>query len=348
MGHYGTRAPYRYAPYAVAAGYLYNKWKGGSKTGLGDKTGRPFSMTGTMTKRRTTGDSGTTTQFDKKRQYTKKRMPKRQRRKWVRFVKKVKAVADSQIRMKNLVLNSQAVASMSGTQPQNWCAVHLYAANGSNDGTVGEPSEAGTLDLRRLINADPELSNAKSAQIHMKSAVIDITMTNLLLNNETTQTGSNTLEVDVYKLVYGRNDKDVASLEACLTQGALITDPMSGSEGSITSRGVTPFDLSGFISTGKIKILSKTKYLISPGQCATLLHRDPKNRYVDMQDIPITGDATDFTYKNHTVSYMFVAKVIGAIATGTTPKLNVRCTRSYHYKTQVRELNTFQQSYVSY
>lgn len=304
--------------------------------------------TRTQTQRTTVQDSGITSQFDKKQQYRKKRMPKRKRRKWVRFVKKVKAVADSQIRMKSFVLNSQAVATMTGAQPQNWCAVHLYGANGTNDGLVGEPSEAGTIDLRRLINVDPELFNAKSAQINMKSAVLDITMTNLLLNNETTQTGSNTLEVDVYKLVYGRNDKDVASLEACLTAGTLMTDPMSGSEGAITSRGITPFDLSGFISAGKIKILSKTKYLISPGQCATLLHRDPKNRYVDMQDIPITGDPTDFTYKNHTITYMFVAKVIGAIATGTTPKLNVRCTRSYHYKTLVRELNTFQQSYVSY
>lgn len=306
---------------------------------IGKQIKRIVGGTTTRTGRKTTKENTVTVQHDIAQQYRKRRMPRRKRRRWVKFVKKVTAVADAQKHVRSILLNSSADAALAGST-QAWAAVHLYGGSGIAD---TDANETGCRDLLRICGQDAEIYSAgKAAKLRMESANLDMTFTN---------DSNHTIEVDVYKIVYGYNEKDMSSFGDIVNSGEAFTGVLNATNILLTSRGATPFSLGGLISAGKVKILNKKKYLMSAGQSATLQHRDAKNRWVDCQDLQ-PGDmtdssVTDFTYKRHTVTFLFIAKFTNPI-TEYAGTLKVRASRAYNYKIEPRIQNQFFNELIAY
>lgn len=333
----------------VRTGYrMYRAARTGYK--MGKMLKRAWSGSDTQTKKRykSGGGGGVTVQHDVNTQYRKKRMPRRKVKKWRKFVKKVEAVSDKLKKLRSVVLNSGVQCDIVGAN-QDWAIVHLYGGSGVQENPLFT-KETGTRDLVRIIEKDDEIGDTvpgglnTAASVHFESAVLDLTFSN---------NSSELMEVDVYKVVYGYNEKDMSSFAQIIASGQMFSSSIApgGTTCTLDKRGVTPFSLGGLISAGKVKILSKRKYLLGAGQAATLQHRDPRNRWASVNDLVqnFNGDpsVSDFTYKKFTVSFLFVAKFMNAGAEDAG-SLVVRATRSYNYKIETRPQNTYYNEYITY
>lgn len=210
-----------------------------------------------------------TTQYDARRLYRYKRMPRRKRRAWVRFTRKVKAVTNL---LANQYLSYTSTANQSpsaGSQAFGYAL--LYGVNGVTPGH-------GNDDLFKIY---PDLGFAAIEQfkLHFKSATLDAEW-----STPTTNTSSVTL--DIYEVMCR---KDIAAstannLSDLFFEGiaALSPTPGSGFVLSATQVGVTPFMSKLFCQN--VKILSKTRVLMSPGQTCHREVRDPKNRTIQWTD----------------------------------------------------------------
>lgn len=284
-------------------------------------TKRPRSSpTGTRTKRRRTQEKAVTQQHDYSTQYKKSYMPRRKKRQWRKFVKKVDAVGQKLLGLKTVLNNDNFELTISGAG-QNYGLYHLYGTRGFNGGT-----ELGCSDLYEIYLKDPDLRTAlgftQFGSMQFRSATIDITMTN---------TGIDGLEVDVYKIKYGPGEKSYDSWRSAITQFEGTQESIDGSADKITllSRGATPFHVGGLMSILNAKILWKKKFIIGSNQSAFFQHRDAGNHYIKIHDIQESSD--DFTHKNLTTTYLFIAKAPAA-GNESSNKLKVAATRTYTYK----------------
>lgn len=271
-------------------------------------------------------DSVVTTQYDTKMQYRRKRMPKFKRRQWKNFVKKVSAVSLRGIGIRTVLFNENVVvAPVLGANEQTFAVVHLYGANGVN--TV---NEFGARDLRQIFVNDTAAETGTKWCFF--NGVIDITMTNV--------DEFNTLEIDVYKIMYGRSDNPTANLSGPLTNVIYETDPIAGgnTQISISRRGATPFDLSDIAMLTKWRVMTKRKYILSPGQIATYQHRDNRNKWMTSYDLDPNSSrgTTDFTCK-YTTTFLVVAKANNPNA--TTANFRLAATRNYRYKIHAQNVN---------
>lgn len=278
------------------------------------------------------GETAVTNQRDYTTQYRKKRMPRRKRKVWRKFVRKVSAVSDRLKGAKTVLFNDEIRIAYGGiTAGQGWGIMHLYGRNGTNVTNV----ENGSADLAEIYNNDPEMKDnfsgalvASNGYVKFMNAVIDITMYN---------PGSQTAEVDVYKIVYGPNEKQYSSFSQANQDYELTQQNISngGASGTIqlTTRGATPFNLGFLQSMLCSKIIWKKKFLIAAGQSVFFQHRDPKNRYIKTKDM--LGVDTDLTYRGATCSYLFIVKEVNAATNDYT--LRVGATRSYSYKCELKQ-----------
>lgn len=283
---------------------------------------------GTMTGTRTSGNSGqgVTTQHDVTQQYRKKRMPRRKRRAWKKFVKKVHAVADTGIGLRTVLFNELAFLALPPSG-QQWGSVLLYGNGGSDTG-----NENGCEDLQRIFNNDPEWGNTQRA--YFKSACLDITMVNNLPAEPVADTVY-TMEVDVYKVYFRQVEDDLPNLTSVLSfsTGEVGTISGGGSDITMNTRGATPFALGQFLRRSGMTIINKKKFLIAGGQAATYQHRDPKNRWVAGSDVARVNN--EMCLKRTTVGFFIVAKAVDPTAENT---LSVRNTRTYTYKVDKKEV----------
>lgn len=270
-------------------------------------------------------DNFTTNQYDTRTVYRKKSMPRKKKRVWRKFVKKVNSVGTQLIGRRTVLFNDFIVIGTEiaeNYQGVGW--IHLYGANGVN--TSGE--ELGARDLRQIKQNDSEI--LPDSNVMMLNGVIDITMLN---------TDISTLEVDVYKIVYGKSDQPFANFRACIDAVAQLPINGLGQNLTIEDRGATPWDIPTVLSYLKAKILYKRKYLLGAGQSATYQHREPKNfkiKGADMDPSAIRGDL-DFT-SGYTTTFMIVSRNLSSSA--LTAKLRVGATRNYRYKVLPSSVNT--------
>lgn len=288
--------------YFRTAKNMYNLGKGTYDFVKGTYRGRVPAITRATRGKRGTHGVGVTTQFDKKTVYVKRRMPRRRRRQWAKFSRKVRAVNLKTLGTDQAILNSQAFINMLPTQDiwatQMYVPVHLYGRHGSftyNGTLYPYVDELGTGDLYKLFVTDYSYSGTQ--KILMKSAILDVTFNN-------TSTSGASLEVDAYEIGYWAEDKIDYTSFVEAQDAALANTPGSL---SLTNRGVTLFDLP-LLSRNGMKIYKKTKYILSPGQAATYQIRDPKNRVIDMYRLRETD--TKFMFKGMTRTVILVAKGI--------------------------------------
>jgi len=347
------RSPYNLRTRPLVSRNVTRNMQGVARAARVRMARRMGSMTATTTRNRSYAPRGVTSQRDSTLIYRKKSMPRRRRKRWVNFVRKVIAADNKQIGTKTLVYNGSTDLETFGDQQQNIGACHLYAASPLDD--VSAVNEIGLKDLRTMLAQDPETQNPTD-KVMFASAVLDITMTNtspqITLPNEDTQRPP--LEVDVYDIIY-RKESDWQSLTELFNQTLNETNAItSGGTQSlnILARGWTPFDATQALATTGIKILRKTKYFIPYLDSVTYQVRDPRNRSLTRSDVYNTSKTRGYLAPKGraTRTILIVSKPVAGLAPNDpllqTSNLRVGATRKYSYKimqtNQDKRFYTFQ------
>lgn len=307
------------------------------RTGLG-VAGR---MAGSYIKNRyfnkkSSPETGITAQYDKVTQYSRKSMPKRKKRQWKKFVKKVTAVVDKSLGTRTVVFNTnEAAQSIAGLQA--WACAALYGIHGTNDGN----GRVGFRDVFRLCNKDDDIMTTNSAGINPSkitfgSAVIDVTMRN---------GGTTAIEVDLYECIVRTDNTKTADFITTLLDAVTETNSIPGAPTglAISSRGTTLFDFPNAISMDKIQVFKKRKYFLPVGNTATFQHRDPRNHHFNASTFDF-GPNSNSSYGQRGMTKLFLVcakEIIGQDSAGIN--LNFGVTRKYSYT-----INSNQRSFDSY
>lgn len=272
---------------------------------------------------------GVTANFDAKTVYRRKRMPKRKRKIWKKFVRKVKAAISDRGTCQFVMNGSNSYlvdAATAGINRQMVQCVHLYGKNGFGHNA----DEIGASDLQQitadlLASSDPGVDDTTKFQV--KSAVLDVTVTNETLPGATYE-GS--LEVDVYHIVYPGKKQNVAVglkpvFQLAYNETEIIT--VGGARVEIEDRGATPFNLGQAMSLTGLKIVNKKKYFLGKGQSFTYQIRDPKNRIANIAEI---NDKQTFYKNGWTQTLMIIAKPLASVAVEDTFSLLTGATRTFN------------------
>lgn len=240
-------------------------------------------------------------QHDIRTDYRRKRMPIKKRKRWVGFVKKVRAVefkdhaSNHVVRAYKSPVFTVTHSGKANQGYQNMTNVGLYGVStGLEDSTV-------TGDMLDIWQEWKGKANPTSdgQKLCFTSAVTDIYVTN---------TGTNTMILDVYESVIKKDLPNTINLfsdsPAAAMPNASATDILLPSNYA----GVTPFQLPYY--TKYCKILKKTKHVISPGQCITWQHRDPKNHVFKGNDFDVAGGYT-------MAGKAYLTRIWTLVATGT-------------------------------
>lgn len=285
-----------------------------------------YSKVFTKKKKSVTTGTGVTTQLDAKTIYRKKRMPRRQRKRWSNFKNKVKAAQDDRgtTSITFSDQNNQYITdTVAGYRRNLLQAVHL---SGTNGGLYSY--ELGSQDLLRIVTNDDYVNDNESGKFTMKSAIMDVTITNPTPSGENQYHGA--LEVDLYEISYGKKRPNMDSITAIWNQGIGNTTAAIAAypKATIAYRGVSPFEMCESMSVGGMKILKKTKYFISEGHSVSYQMRDPRNTVYNVSDIknPQVG-----YIGKRTRTILLVAKPVDVIADNTIFNLLTKTSRHYKY-----------------
>lgn len=282
-------------------------------------------------KGRNTIGVGVTNEYQRQGVYRKKKMNKYKKRKYKKFYRKVTGVINKSLGAQTILMN-KALTRTNVANEQSFMHLCMYGKNG-----VDSIAEAGNTALATFLK--PGIF-AKNAKVIIDTAIMDLTFTN-------TSTGANqtTLEVDIYDIVYHKSsDYRGDKIEDAIVAGQDLPNVISGAASGIRifDRGATPFELPLMISTAKMKILSKKKYMLSPGQSFTYQNRESKHFQLDMNEVfngqtGATPTATGYILPGRTRSTFVIFKpVAGSQAlTGT-----LACGATFKYLYRVLEAST--------
>lgn len=330
-----SRGPKRFNPWNI-------KGITSALVGQALKYGVPATQTYYNNKKKSEYKSGVTTQHDSKLQYRKKRMPKRKRKQWKNFVRKVQAVNLKDRGLVTAVYNTSVTNSTASEFGQVVSAIHLYGFR-----SAASASEPGCNDIGFMMSADAqmrgdnvlarpvavdtdvtEINKYATEKIQLESAILDYTFTN---------TSNSTIEVDVYLINYRKTNKanfnllyDVFNTAQSSSFAGLVSGGATTFETvcDIDQRGVTPFELGKAISMGNMQIISKRKYVVSAGQAFTGQIRDNKNRWLSVADF--YASQNNYKYSDWTQSLLFITKPV-LFVEGNPTTVRIGVTRTYKY-----------------
>lgn len=307
--------------------------------------GQAYRRYSRLKQRRFSAGRGVTNQYDRTNVYRKKRMPAKKRRRWKKFVQKVRAVENSTLGTRTRVYNQRIeIQQGSGgtgsvTAKQLCRSVCLY---GNNDRSASDLAIT-RRDLNNIVMSDSDIQ--KSGKIQMASGIFDMTLQNRSVDATGSEMG---VELDVYLITARKRfqykdsttpgNYSNTTLEGVLAESANVMDPLAtATTYKITDMGTTPFDFTSALSSFGIKIHSKKKYFLPYGNTMTYQIRDPKNRQF-MKDA--VDDVGGSNYPGSTKHLLLIAK--GLPGSSTNPgdgipnvysvNLALGLTRKYAYK----------------
>lgn len=307
------------------------------------------TVRGMFQRPRITSGQGVTAQYDRKVVYTKKTMPRAKRKRWVSFLRKNIAADMKWLGTKTFLFN-HTIQGVIGPGAQDIRCVHLYGQNASAGSVANtQVAEIGFRDLQRLADSivvtpgDTVRGGVPSSKAIFGSAILDVTFYcapngRISTDPTTPQGGGLPMEVDVYEIVYRKDTKDpaVEGVRRMYELGLPNQDaaqPDTAGSPTFLTRGWTPFDAPQVLSQYGVKILKKTKFVLSVGQSATYQVRDPKNRIFDVQDM---RQNKGFARKGYTRTLIFLYKVLpGSQADpgiAESGRIVIGATRKYMYK----------------
>lgn len=222
-----------------------------------------FSGTKTRSIKGSVNPSTVTTQHDVSTRYRRKPMPKRRRKRWVRFSKRVRHV----------MLQSQPL--------QSYCiddsgAVKAIAADTQvTDGQMLGATQATANDelLQIFRAAYGSILNAATVDkysLFLKSLCLDVQIT--------CTSATKGCVVDIYHLIARGPAADPERIDIQYTNAFAEQSSLSVGTVSSTNPSTTPFQNGPFLTMWKI--LKKTQVVLGVGQSTTVQMRIPYNRYL--------------------------------------------------------------------
>lgn len=323
----------------------------GIRRGVRNMQRQGRSMTLSRRRYRPRGSTGVTTQHDSKFIYAKRNMPRRKKRVWKRFMKKVHAISEKELGTRSVVFNTSQSSTITNDTLQVLQAITLYG-NSSTASYNNDLRNIGNLENTGNPTATDDATIDDTTKFLFQSGVLDITIANRSVKN--VDVGGNTveeaaseakLEVDLYEIIVRKNARDATgnfnSLLSLIQDGELAKTiagaaTLGGQGMDLDLRGVTPFDLPMSLSRFGIKILKKTKYFIPNGDTVTYQMRDP-GRHVFARRELTQGEG--FNYPGVTRCVLLVGKLIPGLTVGSLPgyykaRITTGMTRKYMYKVE--------------
>jgi hypothetical protein len=323
----------------------------------------------------TGGGKGVTQEHDRQTIYRRRRMPKRKRRRWIRFVKKVKAVDERQLGKNTVLLNSLVTRRSGTTSKQTIIGFNLYGAGAEDPYRwLGDMGEIG----RRILNLNADQTWVKgesvgeSTQVKFTSGVLDLTIRNVSQLDSGALDTNAVLEVDIYEIYgnrrfsYGSSTTEYAPdnwrllFDADSNREVGIYDRVAATAGTQiepTDRGATPFEFGTAIRQYGIKIAKKTKVYLRPGSVFTYQARDPKAHTFNLHRLNTfyNGTAANMVYGFNipkvTKHIVFFAKLVPGITQGTgvgQTQVVLKCGVTRKYQFVVEGINDSRSMFLSH
>lgn len=257
-----------------------------------------------------------------KKQFKKKKVNKKKLnkdRKALREFKK-KFMQISGVALQKGMFNG-TVSATALPAAQQWLGTHIYSFSSETTST----QETGVRDIRRILASMTNTSYtddvAGSTKFMIDTGRIDFTLAN---------TGAGRIEADLYHITYG-DDSVQNSLAQMFTntnsQQSSLTST-AADKITINTRGATLFDLSNFLFTGKIRIISKEKLFMAAGDTYNFSWISKKPVVYSANDVNI--DTFHFAKKNTTHSWICVFKSVTGDT--NTAAMSLGSTRSYAWR----------------
>lgn len=337
-------------------------------TGVAARFANSYTQTQTQ-RRRTRSSRGVTTQHDAKFIYGRKRMPRRKRRAWKKFSKKVDYIINKQIAPCALVRSKVFNRLGPSINQQLLGCASLMSAYGANFDLSDDQI---TILKDTAARAYGDSSKWFQAQAKVTSAVLDITFENLADDRSgATRVLSQPcdMECDVYELACTRdvyiqdgtqNLRDIYDfiLNCCNEQPQpVVTDLVGGAAigGALASTqlGWTPFQSAKFCKY--FKVLKKTKHYMGAGGFFTHQIRMPADKIIrgNQFNIATDGGVSSTTalplFNKYTRVLLFVCKAepltnnLDVAYTGV-PNFTISMQKTFNYKVVDKALAT---SYVN-
>lgn len=291
---------------------------------------------------------GISTQHDVSHVYRKKRMPRRKRKRWTRFIKKVDAVAERNLGSRTVVFNltQSFTNNTSGLQVLGYAA--LYSAESTTASTMNDLAQIGAFEnLNGAPTAADDATIWASTKIIFKSAILDLTFRNassVESGGALVADSRGKMEVDVYELISPKQWDDIVNIHLTTiapfvtadADTSVIKNAAGGTTVSLTKRGVTPWDLPLALSQWGIKILKKTKYFVPNQDTFTYQIRDPRRRMMTQVGMQRLASCNKPKWTRHV---LFIAKLVPGLTVGVgdglwTESIRIGTTRKYLYKIQ--------------
>lgn len=302
------------------------------------------SMSNMRLRRAVRSGVGITAQYDRKSIYRKKRMPRKLRRRWRRFVQKVNATKDKDLGTRTVVYSSQVGVSNTTSGSDIVFSCSLYGLRALSSLVNGDLESIGGFENTGNPTAAAGATVSKMSHIMFHSGVLDITYRNTSTykdsNGVVTLASEAQQEVDIYEIICRRDFSTLGTIYESLGAGIdneINQEATIGGGGTnirVFRRGVTPFDCPTALSRLGIKILKKTKYFIPGSSTITYQARDPKRRSALLRELT---DEEGANKTGWTRWFLFNIKLVPGLTVGTvngTYQVNgdVGITRKYFYK----------------
>lgn len=298
----------------------------------------------TMTRRRrpVRSGQGITTEYDRKLIYKRKSMPRRARRRWSRFNKKVNFVAERSLGTNTIVFNKTIVYSNTTSGNHVVGEIALYGMESTSSHLNDVNRIASDLNIT-APTVDDGTTKYDTTRLMFHSAILDVTIRNastVLAGATQISSSAAKLEVDVYEImVNAKMDTETSNFPSLIVlYDTFDSIPLPLKTGitaiDVRQRGTTPWDCTNVLSRFRVKILKKTKYFLPNGETMTYQIRDPRRRVIERREATSYGGANRVGWTRWLLVY---AKLVPGLTVGTedgqyTEAVNIGLTRKYTVK----------------
>lgn len=333
----------QYRPRTVGFSAI-NAYRGYQRLARATRLARSRTRTVTRMRKKVRSGVGVTTQHDSRFIYRKRRMPRRQRRRWKSFVRKVNAVNERDMGTRTVVFSAYTDMTSTSAPDQSVFSFSLYGQRSS----LGIHNDLRAISL--LENSgDPTAAAGntvnQTSHVFFQSAVMDVTFRNTSTFRSSgvlVPAPEAQLELDVYEISC-RQDFTTAgsnydSLGAAFlnegNQELKIGNAAGYSTITPQLRGVTPFDQPTALSRLGVKIWKKTKYFIPNGNTITYQMRDPKRHTCLRRELndELGANKPGWTRWLYVVYKLVPELLKGSVDNTYQETLAVGITRKYMYK----------------
>jgi len=191
----------------------YNQFRGRFQRATGKRRAGGYARTYVKRKRITsnTGILGGTN-ADTRMIYRKKRMPRKRRKRWASFVKKVGAVEERNLGTRTVLFNDQITQVNGGAGKQSTLTLALYGFKNASNLWLDDLNQIGQFENEGNPTAAAGATIEKNSKVMFTSAIMDITLRNVSTFRESAIdkiAADAALELDIYDVYLRKEAGDI-------------------------------------------------------------------------------------------------------------------------------------------